>query len=195
MIMGCIHRYFGDNEYHINNSTNYINMVYQYILRHNRVKYLLNEITREALAKYTYVEERNRMILDVILKHQDRHFLVLCKRISQARYLIEDLEKNGENVTSLLGNNNKFDEKSRILVATVQKCGVGFSHDVLDALVIASDMEEYFIQYLGRVMRTEEVEPIIFDFVDEHPILQRHFQTRKKVYQESGGIIKTIKKD
>lgn len=135
-------------------------------------------------------EERNKMILDIILKHEDRHFLVLCKRISQARYLIDKLCENGENVTSLLGNNNQFDQTSRILVATVQKCGVGFSHDILDALVIASDMEEYFIQYLGRVMRTEEVEPIIFDFVDEHPILQRHFQTRKKVYQESGGIIK-----
>ena len=133
------------------------------------------------------------MIIQVIQKHKDRHFLVLCKRISQAEYLIEKLLQKGETVTSLLGNNNKFDEKCRILVATVQKCGVGFSHDILDALVIASDMEEYFIQYLGRVMRTEEVEPLIFDFVDDHPILKRHFATRKSVYLESGGEIKTYK--
>ena len=138
-------------------------------------------------------EKRNEMIIQVIQKHKDRHFLVLCKRISQAEYLIEKLLQKGETVTSLLGSNNKFDEKCRILVATVQKCGVGFSHDILDALVIASDMEEYFIQYLGRVMRTEEVEPLIFDFVDDHPILKRHFATRKSVYLESGGEIKTYK--
>ena len=138
-------------------------------------------------------EKRNEMIIQVILKHKDRHFLVLCKRISQAEYLIQKLKEHKENVTSLLGNNNTFDENSRILVATVQKCGVGFSHDILDALVIASDMEEYFIQYLGRVMRTEEVEPIIFDFVDDHPILKKHFMTRKCTYLESGGEIKQYK--
>ena len=36
----------------------------------------------------------------------------------------------------------------------------------LDALILASDLEEYFIQYLGRVMRREDVEPYIFDIVD-----------------------------
>ena len=119
--------------------------------------------------------------------------MVLCKRISQAKYLISKLEEEKVDVTSLLGNNNNFDEKSRVLVATVQKCGVGFSHSVLNTLVIATDMEEYFIQYLGRVMRTEEGEPIVFDIIDKHPILKKHFSTRKKVYEESGGVIKKFK--
>ena len=98
-------------------------------------------------------------------------------------------------MTSLLGSNNKFDEKCRILVATVQKCGVGFSHDVLDALVIASDMEEYFIQYLARVMRTEQVKPIVFDIVDNHKSLKKHFSTRKKIYTQAGGVIKDFYKE
>ena len=70
---------------------------------------------------------------------------------------------------------NTFDKDSRIIAASLQKCGVGFSHDILDSLIIASDMEEYFIQYLARVMRTEEVEPIVFDLVDNHPSLKKHF--------------------
>lgn len=134
--------------------------------------------------------ERNQIILDIIKKYKDRYFLVLCKRVSQAEYLIEKLEEEKEDVTSLLGNNNKYNLESRILVATVQKCGVGFSHEILNTLIIAADMEEYFIQYLGRVMRTEEGEPIVFDLVDNHPVLKRHFLTRKKVYQEAGGEIK-----
>jgi hypothetical protein len=79
-------------------------------------------------------------------------------------------------------------------VASLQKCGVGFSHDILDSLIIASDMEEYFIQYLARVMRTEEVEPIVFDLVDNHPALKKHFGHRKKVYTKAGGVIKDYKK-
>jgi hypothetical protein len=89
---------------------------------------------------------------------------------------------------------NTFDKESRIIVASLQKCGVGFSHDILDSLIIASDMEEYFIQYLARVMRTEEVEPIVFDLVDNHPSLKKHFGHRKKVYTKAGGVIKDYKK-
>jgi len=36
-------------------------------------------------------------------------------------------------------------------------------------------------------------EPIIFDFVDDHPILKKHFATRKATYLESGGEIKSYK--
>jgi superfamily II DNA or RNA helicase len=136
--------------------------------------------------------ERNEMIIDIVKKHKDRYFLILGKRISQAEYLIKRLKDEGETVTSLIGDENKYDEKARILIATYQKCGVGFSHDILNALILACDVEEYFIQYLGRVMRTEEVEPIIFDLVDDNKTLKRHFSTRKKVYMESGGVIKKL---
>ena len=101
--------------------------------------------------------------------------------------------KEKENVSLMIENTNKFDPESRIIVASLQKCGVGFSHDLLDALIIASDMEEYFIQYLARVMRTEEVEPIVFDLVDNHKGLKKHFGQRKKVYVKAGGVIENYK--
>ena len=43
-------------------------------------------------------------------------------------------------------------------------------------------------------MRTEKVEPIVFDFVDNHKGLKKHFAQRKKVYTKAGGIIKEYKK-
>ena len=135
-------------------------------------------------------EERNNLIVDIIMKHKDRHFLVLCKRVQQASYIAEKLEEEKENVSLMIEDTNTFDPTSRIIVASLQKCGVGFSHDLLDSLIIASDMEEYFIQYLARVMRTEEVEPIIFDLVDNHKGLKKHFGQRKKVYMKAGGNIK-----
>jgi superfamily II DNA or RNA helicase len=133
--------------------------------------------------------ERNQFIIDIITKYSERYFLVLCKRISQGKILLNMLQDIDESVTDLLGSKKDFNKDARIVVATTQKCGVGFSHDKLDALLLASDMEEYFIQYLGRVFRTPDVEPIIFDLVDNLSVLMRHYQTRKKVYIKSGGNI------
>ena len=135
-------------------------------------------------------EERNEIILKIIKKFKDRNFLVLCKRVAHVKYLVEKLEESDEDVTSLVGSKKFFNTESRILIGTVQKCGVGFDHPKLNTLIIASDLLEYYIQYLGRVFRTEEVIPIIFDIVDDHGVLKKHYYTRRKVYKEHGGIIK-----
>ena len=135
-------------------------------------------------------ETRNDMICDILVKHKDRKFLVLCKRVEQAQILISKLVEKQETVTSLIQSETEFDKDARILIGTNSKVGTGFDHPSLDALLLACDLEEYFIQYLGRVFRREDVVPIVFDLVDENPILKRHFSTRKKVYSESGGQVK-----
>jgi len=135
-------------------------------------------------------KQRNKQIIDLVSKYSDRVFLILCKRIAQVELLQEAFKKLGETVTILIGGKKIFNENARILIGTVQKCGVGFDHPKLNTLLIASDLLEYFIQYLGRVFRTETVEPIIFDFVDEHSILYKHYLKRRKVYIEHGGTIK-----
>jgi superfamily II DNA or RNA helicase len=138
--------------------------------------------------------ERNNMIINIIKHFSNRVFLILVKRISQGKYLYEKLVEQNENVCNLLTSKSELDVNCRILIATTQKCGVGFSFDKLDSLLIASDMENYFIQYLGRVFRRRDIEPIIFDLVDNNPVLQKHFNTRKKIYKEVGGKIEHVVK-
>lgn len=140
-------------------------------------------------------EERNNLIIDLIQKFSERNFMVLTKRISQAEYLLDKLNEKGEKVTSMIGSQQEFDEDARTLIGTIGKIGVGFDHKKLDALILAGDVEEYFIQYLGRVFRTEDVEPIIFDIVDKNGILEKHFATRRQVYQKAGGTIKKYKSE
>lgn len=135
-------------------------------------------------------DDRNELIIKIIKHYSDRYFLVLVKRVAQGEYLQRRLTEEGEDVTSLLGNNQEFDVKSRILVGTGQKVGVGFDHPCLDTLMLASDIEAYFIQYLGRVFRTEDVEPLVFDLVDNHGILNKHFNTRRGIYQDHGGTVR-----
>lgn len=132
---------------------------------------------------------RNELIVKIVQDHPDRTFLVLSKRIEQAQYLHDRLKERGESVALLVGSSTTFEKEARVLIGTSSKIGVGFDHAKMNALVLASDLEQYFIQYLGRVFRTEEVEPIVFDLVDNNSILKKHYGTRKRVYEESGGHI------
>lgn len=142
-------------------------------------------------------QRRNDRMVEIMTNEMwlGRTFLVLCKRVDQAKYIAECLEAKGEKVSVMTEDVNDYDENSRIIVSSIQKTGVGFSFDKLDALVLGSDVEEYFIQYLARVMRTEQVKPIVFDFVDAHPSLKKHFSERKKVYVKAGGVIKDFYKE
>jgi superfamily II DNA or RNA helicase len=147
------------------------------------------------LESQTSCEERNEMIIRLVKKFDDRVILILCKRVAQANYLVQRLQEEKEDVTSLIGKQQEYEKTSRILVGTSSKAGVGFDHARLNSLILASDLEQYFVQYLGRVFRTQEVEPIIFDIVDNYGILQKHFRTRNNVYVEHGGIVKSFRRE
>lgn len=136
--------------------------------------------------------ERNELIVSLLKYFSKRNFLVLVKRISQGDYILKRLEEEGEDCTSLLGSKQEFEKSSRVLIGTSGKVGVGFDHSKLDALLLAADVEEYFIQYLGRVFRTKEVEPVIIDLVDKYSLLEKHFATRRNIYQEHGGTVKNF---
>jgi len=140
-------------------------------------------------------EARNNLVIRIIQHFSSRVFLVLCKRVAQANYLYNRLLELGEDVTSLIGSQQEFEQKSRILIGTSQKVGVGFDHPRLNTLLLASDVEQYFVQYLGRVFRTQEGEPMIFDMVDNYSLLLKHFHTRNAVYLEHGGLVKNFDKE
>tara|TARA_B100001094_G_C18152937_1_gene784724 strand:+ start:90 stop:1445 length:1356 start_codon:yes stop_codon:yes gene_type:complete len=140
-------------------------------------------------------EDRNDLIINLVTFFKERNFLILSKRIEQIDYIVGKLRSLGEDVTSFKGNKQTYNCESRILVATISKAGVGFDHPKMDALVLASDVEEYFMQYLGRVFRREDVHPIIFDLVDNFNSLKRHYYTRKHTYEKSGGKIHKFNMD
>lgn len=140
-------------------------------------------------------KERNNLIVNIVKHFSEYNFLILVKRVSQGKYLESKLLEEKENVTSLLGNNQNFDSSSRILIGTNSKIGVGFDHSKLNALLLACDIEQYFIQYLGRVFRTKNTIPIIVDIVDDNNLLKKHYNTRKSIYKEHGGKIEKLNFD
>lgn len=138
-------------------------------------------------------EERNELIVSLICLFSTRNFLVLVKRIEHGKVLEQRLQERGVSCTNLFGNKTEFDKEARVLIATQSKVGTGFSHNRLDALLLAADMESYFIQYAGRVFRTETVTPVIIDLIDKDPgNLTKHYRTREKVYKSVGGEIHKV---
>jgi superfamily II DNA or RNA helicase len=137
---------------------------------------------------------RNELIVDIISHFKERNFLVMVKRVEQGELLEKMLLERGEDVTSLVGARQTFEVSSRILIGTCSKVGTGFDHPRLDTLLLAADVEEYFIQYLGRCMRTRHGTPIVFDIVDDNGVLKKHYNTRKKIYLKHGGKIQIFDK-
>ncbi len=121
--------------------------------------------------------------------------VILCKRVDHVTDLMSKCEENNIDCTSLVGMKKHFNTESRVLIATCQKAGVGFDHPSLNSLIIAADLKEYFIQYLGRIFRTPEGEdkiPMVFDLVDNFIVLKKHYDSRAFIYKEHGGIIKNM---
>lgn len=139
-------------------------------------------------------KDRNELIIRIVKHFHNRNILVMTKRIDQAKYLFDRLVEEEEHVTNLIGKKQDFEKEARILVAVASKTGTGFDHAKMDCLILASDLESYFIQVLGRVLRRPDVCPIIFDLLDENPILEKHYKTRKEVYKEVGGNIVNFNK-
>lgn len=133
--------------------------------------------------------DRNNLIVKLIRFFSNRTILVLVKRREHAEILYNKLYKI-DHVDTFYGNDLNPNYNSRILIATTSKGGVGFDHPGLDMLITAADVEENYLQYVGRVFRKDTTIPIILDLVDELKTGMKHASTRSKVCKEIGGTVR-----
>ena len=138
--------------------------------------------------------ERNQLIVNIVttFSTEDTYFLILCKRVNQVKELVKICTSHNISVTSLCGSNNTYDKKAKVLIGTVSKLSVGFDDKRLNVLILACDIKNYFIQVLARIMRQPDTVPIIFDIIDNNSILKNHYNARKKIYFNHGGIIECL---
>ena len=139
-------------------------------------------------------KKRNKLIVDCARFFASRNILILCKRVDQVKYIHKCLVELGENTDFFTGSQTDFKYECRVLVSTFSKSGVGFSYDKLDMMIVGSDVLEGIIQYLGRVIRREDVIPIIVDFEDNDCTLKKHLKARRECYLTTGAEIKKLEK-
>lgn len=138
--------------------------------------------------------DRNRLIVDLCRYFINRNILVLVKRKDHANLLMDMLKENGESVDVFMGDSKMCNYDCRILIATYSKGGVGFDHPKLNMLIGAADVQESFMQYLGRIFRRDDVSPVYIDLVDNMSTLKTHSTSRCNICKDIGGIVKKFEK-
>lgn len=137
----------------------------------------------EVLTQSAVDADRNKIIVDIVRQHPTVVFIILVKRLDQIKLLEELL--SDERVACLTGSQTEFDRDARIIIGTTQKLGTGFDFPKAGGLILAADVVQYTEQYIGRVMRCENSKPLIFDLYDNYKTLQKHFDSRDKVYGQA----------
>lgn len=134
---------------------------------------------------------RNDIIVRECIRELEdgRVILILVKRVQHAVVLKEKLQAHAK-VETLIKSEKTFDKSCRVLIGTTSKIGVGFDHAPINCLIVASDVKNYFVQFLGRCMRKQEGEPTVVDFNDNFGTLRKHLDSRIKEYQKHGGKLK-----
>jgi superfamily II DNA or RNA helicase len=143
------------------------------------------------LSSQTLDDSRNRMVVGLVHCFCKRNILILVKLRYHATLLKEMIlsQNPNESVSIFMGSDKIVDFSSRVLIVTTSKGGVGFDHPKLDMLITAADVEQNFMQYLGRVFRRDDVSPIYVDMIDDNNTINKHATTRKKVVEEVGGTM------
>lgn len=137
-------------------------------------------------------EPRNRLIVDTVCRFPERIWLIFVKRVQHIDLLVRMFDERGVRVETLAGTKSDFDRSARVIIGTIQKIGVGFDHQPVDALLFAADVQNYVRQYIGRCLRVPDVTPMVVDLVDNFGVLRMHHAKRCVVYRDMGAVVKPM---
>lgn len=143
-------------------------------------------------------EERTKKLLGLICS-TNRLTLVLANRVQYCRDIAERLKTRGVNAESVDSKVPKKKRKNRIeafkkggirILCATNLADEGLDVSLLEALVLALPARSHgrTTQRLGRLMRPGNKQtPILFDLIDDHPIAQRQWYSRRNAYKQALG--------
>jgi len=141
---------------------------------------------------------RNELILEIVKKNPKRNIIVLTARSEHTQFLCDKIQEFEPSCNTFYGKADQYDD-CRILVGNTQKIGTGFDAATscrdfggknFDTLILACSFRQKasLIQNVGRVFRSDN--PVIFQLVDDHRILDTHWKEARKWYDKVGGLVK-----
>ena len=135
---------------------------------------------------------RNSFIVDLVERNYQHKIMIFTWNKAHAYFLKKVLSERGISVDVLAGNKNTYRD-SRVLVATTGKAGCGFdeamacpdwSGERSNMIILTGSTKSLTIveQGSGRVFRSDF--PTIIDMVDDNAICKRHWNERRKWYED-----------
>lgn len=160
---------------------------YKNILSKNLKIYSIKKEDYLELTKFFNSEKTKQYFSDkilYILPPSPKYILVVSTRIEQLQILQEKIEQKLNIKCDYFYGKRKaieYDRRAQVLLAGVAKAGVGFNDPRFKVCLYASDINN-IEQVFGRIRCDDGIH---FDFVDDHYIMENHFNKRMTFYRKS----------
>ena len=83
----------------------------------------------------------------------------------------------------------KVSENKQIILATYAMASEGLDIKTLTTLIMATPKTDV-TQSVGRILRTKDHQPVVYDVIDEHGLFQGQWRKRNTFYRKSGYHVK-----
>lgn len=138
-----------------------------------------------------------QIIIDSLTADNSQQFLLLAHNKSLLAYFHTAIEhKNIASVGYYVGGMKekdlKISETKKIILATYAMAAEALDIKSLTTLVMATPKTDV-TQSIGRILRSKDHNPVVFDIIDKHDIFQNQWRKRKVFYKkENYKIIHTV---
>jgi len=152
-----------------------------------------SNMTKQIIAS----EYRNELILSIVRYHFMDTILILVLETEHADTLYNLIKPWQQSIDFMYGRKNDY-EDGRVLIGTTSKIGTGFdqansctnfSGRPFNVGIIAFSIKKYsiLVQNVGRMFRSKD--PIIYHFVDDDPIYDKHWKFCATWYTKHRGVV------
>ncbi|AIT54855.1 conserved putative superfamily II helicase [Melbournevirus] len=146
-------------------------------------------IWTEVIRSLAENKERQKLISKVLQRPAEGKTIVLGKRKSELRALSSLLSEAAVTNSLYIEGAKTYDEQASVILTTVGKGGVGMDDPKIQTVAIISDAMDVR-QYEGRARGANSV---VYDFVDKHGTLEKHWNERESWYLQRGATIEVVK--
>lgn len=140
------------------------------------------------------IPERNILIRNLCIMHQQKKILILCKTVNHVTELAILMRKAGLDVATYYEKDKSYYD-AHVLITTMSKGGRGYDDKNVSSAFDGKrfDMEILTLtmrdteQAVGRALRGDHVD--VYVLVDNNSIMMNHAESMKKVYGKKGASI------
>ncbi len=158
-----------------------------------------NPLYSSMISKLCNYNRRTEFILEILKnlldENQSQQILILGHNRNLLHYLFDAIiDRNIGSVGYYLGGMKeaqlKESENKKIIIATYSMASEGLDIKTLSTLIMATPKTD-ICQSVGRILRTNDHDPLIIDIIDSHKIFQNQFNKRNQYYKKNDyNIIK-----
>ena len=169
---------FNETKYDFRGNPAYSTMISKLCTYNHRSEFIIKVV------KDLYDEDNSRQIM--ILGHNKNLLTYLFKAIEH-----RNIASVGYYVGGMKPDALKESESKKIIIGTYSMASEALDIKTLTTLVMATPKTDV-TQSIGRILRTNHVQPVVVDILDTHEVFQKQGVKRRKYYvKQNYRIIKT----